>query len=49
MVMSVLVYLNLYENKFNLLYFLNKYLEKGDASDVPDPERKSDMLEEIEA
>lgn len=49
MVMSVLVYLNLYENKFNLLYFMEKFVERGDASDIPDPERKTDMLEEIEA
>ena len=44
---SVLVYLNLYENKFNLMYFLSRFMRK--KGNLPDPARTNDMLEEIEA
>ena len=46
MVMCAFVYQNLYENKFNLVYFMNKFVKsKGEK---PDPEREEDFLKEIE-
>jgi len=45
-VTNVLVYLNLYENKFNLIYFLRKFMRRDGA--LPDPERTNDLREEIE-
>ena len=46
-VMSIVVYLNLYENKFNLIYFLDIFMSEGGKT--PDPERTNNMLDEIEA
>ena len=46
MVMTAMVYLNLYENKFNLVYFLDKFVKK--TGEKPDPKRDNDLLEEIE-
>lgn len=46
MIMTAMVYLNLYENKFNLIYFLTKFMKKD--GDKPDPTRENDLLEEIE-
>ena len=46
MLMTAMVYLNLYENKFNLVYFLNKFVKK--TGEKPDPLRENDLLEEIE-
>lgn len=46
MIMTALVYINLYENKFNLVYFLDKFIKK--SGETPDPERTNDLLEEIE-
>ena len=42
------VYINLYENKFNLSYFLLKFMKKGKKEDAPDPCRTNDLVEEIE-
>ena len=44
--MCILVYLNLYENKFNLIYFMNRFIKKDGPK--PDKERDNDFLEEIE-
>ena len=42
---SVMMYLNLYENKFNLIYFLNKFVTtKGDPLDS---KRTNDILQEV--
>ena len=46
MIMTGMVYLNLYENKFNLVYFLDKFVKK--TGEKPDPNRENDLLEEIE-
>ena len=46
MLMCAFVYLNLYENKFNLIYFLDKFV--GKKGEVPDPKRENNMLQEIE-
>ena len=46
MVMTAMVYLNLYENKFNLIFFLTKFM-KSDG-EKPDPTRTNEMAEEIE-
>jgi hypothetical protein len=35
MLMTALVYINLYENKFNLIYFLTKFMKKD--GEKPDP------------
>lgn len=43
--MCGLIYVNLYENKFNLIYFLNKFVKKDGP--MPDPERTNDILAEI--
>ena len=48
MCMIFLIYLNLYENKFNLIYFLNKFMAKGDPDDKPNPLRTNDILEEVQ-
>ena len=45
-IMCILVYLNLYENKFNLIYFLNRFIKKDGPK--PDKDRDNDFLEEIE-
>ena len=45
---TIIVYLNLYENKFNLSYFLTKFMKKGERVDAPDPERTTNLMEEIE-
>jgi len=45
---TITVYINLYENKFNLSYFLTKFMKKGDREDAPDPYRQDDLIEEIE-
>ena len=45
-VMCIIVYLNLYENKFNLIYFLTKFIYEGDEK--PSSERTNNMLLEIE-
>jgi len=37
--MVVMIYMNLYENKFNLSYFLDKFMKKGKEEDAPDPKR----------
>ena len=44
--MSAMIYMNLYENKFNLIYFMNKFVAK--KGEKPDPERTNDLLAEIE-
>ena len=44
--MCAIIYTNLYENKFNLLYFLDKFIKKGGPK--PDPKRTNDLLAEIE-
>ena len=44
--MCGLIYVNLYENKFNLIYFLNKFVKKDGP--MPDPERTNDILAEIQ-
>lgn len=41
-VTCVLIYINLYENKFNLIYFMNRFLKK--SGDMPDKERTNDIL-----
>ena len=46
LIMTAMVYLNLYENKFNLVYFLNRFVKK--KGEKPDPERTNDLLAEIE-
>lgn len=48
MVMCLIVYLNLYENKFNLIYFLNKFMSKGERENAPDPKRTNDLMAEID-
>jgi len=45
-IMCALIYVNLYENKFNLIYFLNKFVKKDGP--LPDPNRNTDLLVEIE-
>jgi len=42
MIMTAMVYLNLYENKFNLIFFLTKFMKKDGAK--PDPTRDNDLL-----
>lgn len=43
--LTILVYQNLYENKFNLIYFLDKFMDKD--GEAQDPKREDDFLEEI--
>jgi hypothetical protein len=45
---TIIVYLNLYENKFNLSYFLTKFMKKGERHERPDPERTNNLQEEID-
>lgn len=46
-VMTIIIYLNLYENKFNLIYFLGKFMSKD--GEKQDPNRENDFLKEIES
>mmetsp|Transcript_19871 Transcript_19871/g.24572 ORF Transcript_19871/g.24572 Transcript_19871/m.24572 type:complete len:212 (+) Transcript_19871:171-806(+) len=46
---TIIIYLNLYENKFNLSYFLTKFMKRGERADAPNPERTENLLDEIEA
>lgn len=40
---TICIYINLYENKFNLLYFLTKFMKKGQKEDFPNPKRTNDL------
>ena len=40
--------MNLYENKFNLNYFLMKFMKKGDKLKAPKQDRTNDLIKEIE-